>query len=1044
MGSGRFGEPPIQSSKLLRTVTAPSFECRARWNPGGLRFLCDAFIKATLAILEDPQQLVSDVDILGDAEHAFLRNTLSNRDTLVIPTPQLLQADFESCAQTDPSRVAIDWTGTVQVSYARLNRRANHVATMLVQRGLRPGDCVALLLEKSVEAVACILGVLKAGWIEILPVEDISLSEGEAPSVALTPKHIAYIIYTSGSTGQPKGIKVPHQAVTAAVKSMCEVEGRTKGEQRVLQLSNYVFDASIIDIFNTLSTGGTLCMAPTAELLSDMAGYIRSMDVRQAAITPTVASILQPDHVPSLETLCMVGEPLSRCVRDKWLPFCRLLNSVVVCTKEVQSSHGPAGCIGRPYPTAVAFILDPDGNSLCPYGAVGELCIGGPQLTDGYVGRDDLTSAAFAWHDDLQMRIYRTGDLARSLPGGDIECLGRKDNQVKLHGFRVELGEIEAVIRKSGLVADVVVVLATTSQKQQLVAACVFKSTAHSDDVDQVSIVRANNVEPAEKHAENLHILRQRLNSLAYYMVPKTVLPMTSLPILPSHKADRKKVKAIVESLGHIELSSYVLETMSDEDGVVPTETPLEKVLELMWEDVLGVPAIHIGREANFLSLGGDSVSAINLASVARRMGYSLAVNAILKIPKLKELATKMAAIQRRDSQRMKPVFEIPEIVKKSTSALAKVDDILRTSWLQVSETDWVGLVLRSSQLDLTLVRCQDEAEGASVIESTWNGRFAFGKPFIRYVIITYPDGTWDLVTKMDHAVYDGTLLRIFDGHFAAILRDQPIPRHTPFKDFAFHLYELDKSKDLNYWQKRLHNWRGSDLVEQPTWASVSAPLCNSVIRRPLPKADIDQIATDMGVTPAFVFQGAFQIWLSQATASRDVAFDYLLTGRNVDLPDPQTINGTTANFLPVRIDIDPEEPLTSLLQRTQDDFWVMTDHGSVGLDQIYKAAKLEREAVGNRVLFIYQPFEPAPPNDPNADARWLVLPKCKVQMPAPYAMMVEVHKAPGKTFSLKMGYDDTVLNQEEANTIADGIVKSIEKVTCKNGNVIEKRVGDL
>ncbi|KDN71906.1 hypothetical protein CSUB01_12181 [Colletotrichum sublineola] len=712
MGSGRFGEPPIQSSKLLRTVTAPSFECRARWNPGGLRFLCDAFIKATLAILEDPQQLVSDVDILGDAEHAFLRNTLSNRDTLVIPTPQLLQADFESCAQTDPSRVAIDWTGTVQVSYARLNRRANHVATMLVQRGLRPGDCVALLLEKSVEAVACILGVLKAGCtyvplspdnsaernaficrdpsarlvilqreqgsfashiegIEILPVEDISLSEGEAPSVALTPKHIAYIIYTSvlmrfaGSTGQPKGIKVPHQAVTAAVKSMCEVEGRTKGEQRVLQLSNYVFDASIIDIFNTLSTGGTLCMAPTAELLSDMAGYIRSMDVRQAAITPTVASILQPDHVPSLETLCMVGEPLSRCVRDKWLPFCRLLNSVVVCTKEVQSSHGPAGCIGRPYPTAVAFILDPDGNSLCPYGAVGELCIGGPQLTDGYVGRDDLTSAAFVWHDDLQMRIYRTGDLARSLPGGDIECLGRKDNQVKLHGFRVELGEIEAVIRKSGLVADVVVVLATTSQKQQLVAACVFKSTAHSDDVDQVSIVRANNVEPAEKHAENLHILRQRLNSLAYYMVPKTVLPMTSLPILPSHKADRKKVKAIVESLGHIELSSYVLETMSDEDGVVPTETPLEKVLELMWEDVLGVPAIHIGREANFLSLGGDSVSAINLASVARRMGYSLAVNAILKIPKLKELATKMAAIQRRDSQRMKPVFEIPEIVKK-------------------------------------------------------------------------------------------------------------------------------------------------------------------------------------------------------------------------------------------------------------------------------------------------------------------------------------------------------------------------------------------
>ncbi|KAK2762401.1 nonribosomal peptide synthase [Colletotrichum kahawae] len=1150
----RHGERPIWRTPYTvlevipdgaRTVIRMSGDIDSR----RIQFLCDSFIKAATAILKTRGQLVSDVDIMGDAEHIFLRNTLSNRDRLVTPVPQLLQADFEKCALTEPNRVAIDWTGTVQISYASLNGRANHVAAILIHHGLRPGDCVALMLEKSIEALVCIFGILKAGCtylplspdnpvernvficqetsarliilqgekrefalhvtgLQALLVDYIPPLEAEAPIVDVAPQHHAYIIYTSGSTGQPKGIMVPHRTAAVAVKSMCAVERRFEGEWRVLQLSNYVFDASIMDIFNTLSTGGTLCMAPTAELLSDLTGCIRRMDVHQAALTPTVAGLLQASEVPCLQTLVLMGESVPRRVLDQWTPYCRVLNSygptetsIVACTKEVECGGlGPAGNIGPPYASVMAFVLDAEGSSLRHHGAIGELCLAGPQVTDGYVGRDDLTAKAFVWDEALQVRMYRTGDLVRWLPNGDLECLGRKDNQIKINGFRVELGEIEAVIRDSGLVADVVVILATISSKQQLVAACIFKSSAQSSIIAKDSTLGELTVESAENHMEDFCALRERLGLLAYYMVPKTVLPMTRLPLLPSHKVNRKELEAAVQKLGAAELSPYVMETVTDEQEVVPTETPLENALAVMWVDVLNVPATQIGRETNFLSLGGDSVSAIGLASMARQMGYSLPVPTILRTPKLKELAAQMAPLPRSDAPRVRAVFEVPELAKheataagldwekdveyvypcppgqveflkqgkreeqawalhtvrrmpstadqetwkRSTSMLASVDDILRTSWLQVSETEWIGLVLRSTQLDLTCIRCQNEAEAASIIESTWNERFVFGKPFIRYTIITYPDNTWDLITKLDHAVYDGTLLRIFDDHYAAILREQPIPRHTTFKDFAFHIYDLDKSKSLDYWRKRLYKWGESSFLNQAAWANASAPLCNSVVKRSFHRANVDQLATDIGVTPATVFQGAFQIWLSQATASQDVAFDYLLTGRNVDLPDPQTINGTTANFLPMRIDIDSEEGLASFMRRTQDDFWAMTDHGDIGLDQIYEAAGLDRESVGNRVLFIYQPFDPAPSDDPNADFRWLIMAKCRVRMPAPYALVVEVHKAPEKAFALKMSYDSTVLSQDAAGATADEIVKTIEKVIGLSGNAMEKRMGDF
>lgn len=672
-----------------------------------LEFLCDSFIKAASAIVESPQQAVATVDIIGDAEQAYLNNMLSNRDTLRSPPPQFLHADFEKRARLNPHHTAIDFDAVDQVSYASLDQRANYVAGLILQHGLQPGDRIALMLEKSVEAVVCIIASLKAGvaylplspdnpaernsficrqtktrliilhkeqqefvstvhGLQSIVVENIPVvEEKDAPIVSATPDNVAYIIYTSGSTGQPKGIEVPHRAAAAAIESGSIVERRFAGQWRALQMSNYVFDVSVMDIFTTLNTGGTLCFAPMDKLLSDLAGCMSRMHVRQAAITPTVAGLIQPSEVPSLETLILAGEQLPQPVVDTWRPAVRVLNSygptetaMIVFSKEVQLDGSPSTNIGRPYPTVMAFVLDPDGDALRPYGAVGELCIAGPQLSYGYLGREDLTAAAFMHNETLGLRVYRTGDLARWLPGGDLECLGRKDNQIKIHGYRVELGEVESAIRQTGAVSDVVVMLANVHDKPQLVAACVFKS----DEDQETEGLQTIAILPAKKHQETVSGLRQQLNSLAHYMIPKVLVPMNDFPILPSHKVDRKTLKKMIEELDPISLSSYVLETVGEAHEIVPTETPVEKILEGMWAKILDLAAGQIGREANFLSLGGDSIAAISLASMARQAGFSLTVPTILKFPKLKELATKMVVVERTSSH-IKPVFKVSQQV---------------------------------------------------------------------------------------------------------------------------------------------------------------------------------------------------------------------------------------------------------------------------------------------------------------------------------------------------------------------------------------------
>ncbi|EAQ91556.1 hypothetical protein CHGG_03491 [Chaetomium globosum CBS 148.51] len=1076
-----------------------------------LEFIMDSFVKVATTILQSPDQPVSSVDVLGDTERGYLLNTLSNRETLVEPPPQLLHARFEEQAETTPDAIAIDWEGTEQVTYGELDRRANKMSRLFVQIGVQPGDVVALMLDKSIDAVVAILGVLKAGaaytplspenpsernsliinesQAKVLvihqqhadfahhhhpsptsptPLHTIVLNTTTAqtwlasqpptnPHIFTTPTLLAYLLYTSGSTGQPKGIQVPHASAAAAVGSMIIAEGRhpplspSTLPWRTLQFASLVFDASVQDLFNTLSTGGTLCMAATDRLLSDLGGCARALGARQAILTPTVAGLLRPEEVPGLEVLVVGGEPLTEMVVRRWGRRCRVVNV-----------YGPT-----------------------------ETCmVGGGEGGGGWDGGG-----------------WWTGDLVRWLPGGELECLGRKDNQVHIHGYRVELGEIEAAVRASGLVKDTTVVLVEVNQTPQIAAFCTFIEGGAITPDAAVFIHRA------DQHQEAMRTLKDVLgHSLPPYMVPHVVLPISDFPKLPSRKVDRKALKKMVEEMSGAAIYPYVLSsTAGTGHTAVPVQNDEEGLLESMWAEVLGIPEqTSIGREANFRSLGGDSISAISLASLARQRGFALSVPDILRHRTLKDLATTMDKLEVELEPFEKPIFETSESVKSllvtrglswdqdvdyvypcppgqteflkqgardeqmwvlntvrrmsasidqdqwiaATEALAQANDILRTTWVKVPDTEtWVGVVLRDVKLTLLRVEGQEEDEISEMINEVYTYRFTSPEPFIRYVMITYPDKTWDLVIKMDHAVYDGTLLRILDDHFNAILCSTEIPKHVLFKDFAFAVFEANKSRSLRYWAAKLSRSEITQYNEPATntvapWLKAPAPCSTGLLRQPLPATQADtleQLAANLGVTPSSIFQAAFQLWLWQTagghthgTTHQPIAFDYLVSGRS--LP------GTIAAAPPRRPTNHQRAPY---LFHTHDDFWAATDHGDVGLDEMYAAAGLCRAEVGSRVLFLFQPFTPAPAvadDDPNGglNFRWLVMAKSRVRMFQPYALVVEVAKAVGGGHNLAMFYDEGIFERAEVEGMAGKMGEMVERVVAACGGKGVATVGDL
>ncbi|KAM0582744.1 hypothetical protein ACHAP6_008640 [Verticillium nonalfalfae] len=456
------------------------------------------------------------------------------------------------------------------------------------------------------------------------------------------PSSGAYVIFTSGSTGQPKGVLVSHCAISSSTYYHGSFIG-LRTSARFLQFAAYTFDASIAEILTTLTFGGCVCVPSQDELLGDLAGAIQAFSVNVALLTPSVTRTLRPSAVPTLKTLLLGGEAVLQSDIECWTPTVETVINLygptecaVICCggrleKAQVANELTAGQLGKAIGSAT-WIVDPNnGDKLMPVGAVGELVIEGPILAQCYIGDTERTDASFvqdpAWLANRRSgRVYKTGDLVRYCRDGSLSYIGRKDNQAKIRGQRLEVAEVEFHVQACMTnTRQLVVEVITIGDAPNPVLAAFAVAVAVPREANHI-VTDDFGTRLVQATADIEESLSTKLPS---YMIPTLWFSMDRIPLNASGKSDRRRLR----ELGANCYLAAVLSGQHDEkrpSKAVPT-TEDERLLQSAWARVLNINSLTIGLDDSFLRLGGDSITAMQVSSALRASSLHIPVATILK-----------------------------------------------------------------------------------------------------------------------------------------------------------------------------------------------------------------------------------------------------------------------------------------------------------------------------------------------------------------------------------------------------------------------------
>lgn len=1007
------------------------------------RWLVDQTTAIIDGFLQDPDRLIGDFALLTARERQVLVNDF-NDTNMPLAEPASIVPLITRQMQLNPDVVAAT-DGTRSWSYAELDLRANQIAAALDAIGVGMGSRVALCMDRSLDVLAAIWAVLRSGsafcpldpaypsarkrelledlqpaavivasvadlgrqipdGLAFIELDRIDLQQVagsyEPPDIA--GQDLAYLIYTSGSTGKPKAAMLSHEGL---VNYACWA-GQTYLQNEPLDFALYSslsFDLTLTSIFVPLVLGARIRIyneepdAPGLEILS----VFKDNAVDVVKLTPSHLELLvqQGFRCQRIRKLIVGGENFktstARAVIAGGAEF------------EIYNEYGPTeatvGCmvhrynphvdnrdsvpIGLPAANTHIYVRD-QYNQPVPPGVVGEMIISGPGVALGYWNRDELTAAKFGIDPDTDSRLYRTGDLARWGHSG-IEFLGRADDQVKVRGVRVELGELEARLLEHPDVETAVAIVHRSSDPDTAkggmsggaaLAACYVSKAALS---------------PGE--------LKSYLQSkLPEFMVPTYLLHLDAMPLTRNGKIDRGALPDPVSYRAPAEINF-----------VSPT-TPLQKQLAEIWQDVLNIPTI--GAEDNFFELGGDSVGCIQIAAKAQEAGIALTPRAIFQHPTVTRLADSLgedSAIVCNDHDVTKSIALAGTAdIDRIRSTLGETEFATLEEFYPLTPTQagmlyhclssthrgiYVGQVRSSLEgpLDIGSLRlAYEQLVGTHSVLRTrffWQGldeplqsvvnrdqapnwqlldwsskpveEFAMeidrlperirnngfdleAGPALRMTVVRESDTKVHLIWTTHHILFDGwsayplfnEWLTRYDGLLGQAV-SLPAPR--PFSDYVAWVNQQDKTRCNTFWADHLAGVGNGTLLpigKTPAVESARREM-HEVILSGRETAALEQLARKNQVTLNAVFQSAWGILLSRYCGQSDVVFGVTHSGRNAELTGIDRMIGLFINTLPVHLKVNSEAVLNDWLPQVQQALLDISEFEYSSLSDIQRTA---------------------------------------------------------------------------------------------------------
>ena len=647
-------------------------------------------------VLENPEISIADsLTAIRSPLLSTLNESPKDFTELVAEAPQL-HAQFESTARYSPDRVALDFRTSIDSSkssenitwtYEQLNDRAENFAKHLINRfGQLTDEVIPICMAKRPELYVAILGVLKAGgaWCPIDPsfparrrhdliartgarilvVDEQSsvISSNGMPQgvitvdIACLPESVlerdtvsntkrgslAYLIWTSGTTGDPKGVPIHHNAAVTSMRALqrsipIDVTG---GIVRCVQFSQFTFDVFVQDLFYTWGVGGTLISSTREIMLGSFPELATQSNATHAHLTPAFAASVRRERCPTLEVVTMIGEKLPQSVADDWSQDMRAFNTYGPAETAVVSTLRQFGApgdelqsenIGYPLPSVSAFVMH--GNLPTMRQGIGELALGGAQLSQGYWNDPERSSERFVWNEQYSRQLYMTGDLVRQLHDGSLEFLGRTDDLIKIQGIRIELSEIGFSIRSCHPLIEQIETqyLNRHDRPSKVIVAFLAAPTLDTTKRPTSHLIESNDSVSVAKIA-----LLEAQKILPDYMIPNVFLVVNRIPRTSSAKTDNAVLKEIYSS---VNLGAWEMALASnDVSREAAIWSPRESGIIAIIADLSGTYRDSMSRASDLRSIGIDSIAATRLAALLNAKGFPVSVSDVLQCQTLDRL----------------------------------------------------------------------------------------------------------------------------------------------------------------------------------------------------------------------------------------------------------------------------------------------------------------------------------------------------------------------------------------------------------------------